>query len=166
MRGWSGYAVNRNGMVLTCRSPGSGRIGFVPNWRAPAIRIHRQGYLYFRAKKVDGGRMQYGRIHRLVLETFVGPCPPGMEACHNNGKEPDNRIVNLRWDTRSNNLRDRVRHGYRQWHYKSRVAKLTPEKVRAIRASKKSNVALAKKYDVHWKTISRIRHKHCWYYVK
>jgi hypothetical protein len=164
--GWLGFAINRSGTVLTCRSPGSGRIGFVPRWRVPYIRTHKQGYRYFRAKKVNGGSAQYGRIHQLVLETFVGPCPPRMEACHNDGKEWNNRLSNLRWDTRGSNMRDRVRHGYRQWHYKSRASKLTPQKVRAIRASTEPHAVLAKRYRVHWKTISNVRHRHCWYYVK
>lgn len=50
-------------------------------------------------------------VHRLVLEAFVGPCPPGMEACHNNGDRTDSRLVNLRWDTSTENNRDTVRHG-------------------------------------------------------
>lgn len=51
-------------------------------------------------------------VHRLVLEAFVSPCPPGMEACH--FPDPDkgnNALSNLRWDTRSANYADRVRHG-------------------------------------------------------
>ena len=50
-------------------------------------------------------------IHHLVLEAFVGPRPSGTEACHNNGDKLDNRASNLRWDTRSSNMRDTVRHG-------------------------------------------------------
>lgn len=51
--------------------------------------------------------------HRLVLETFVGPCPDGMEACHNNGVRSDSRLANLRWDTRANNKADELVHGTR-----------------------------------------------------
>lgn len=50
-------------------------------------------------------------VHRLVLEAFVGPCPPGMECCHNNGVASDNRLCNLRWDTSSENKYDWVRSG-------------------------------------------------------
>ncbi len=50
-------------------------------------------------------------IHRLLLETYVGPCPDGMEGCHNNGVRNDNRLDNLRWDTHSSNMQDAVRHG-------------------------------------------------------
>lgn len=51
------------------------------------------------------------QVHRLVLQAFVGPCPPGMECRHLNGDEQDNRVENLRWGTPSENARDRVRHG-------------------------------------------------------
>ena len=66
----------------------------------PTVRLYIEGK----------GRTRFC-IHKLVLETFIGPCPPGMEACHNNGKRPDNRPSNLRWDTRKNNHWDRWEHG-------------------------------------------------------
>lgn len=47
----------------------------------------------------------------LVLEAFVGPRPDGLEACHNNGNPGDDRLANLRWDTHSENILDRGRHG-------------------------------------------------------
>lgn len=57
------------------------------------------------------GKRQTMKVHRMVLTAFVGPCPDGMEACHNNGDRGDARLANLRWDTPSNNQRDRRRHG-------------------------------------------------------
>ncbi|TDT31087.1 NUMOD4 motif-containing HNH endonuclease [Naumannella halotolerans] len=58
----------------------------------------------------NGGR-DTRRIHHVVLEAFVGPRPEGMEACHNNGKQADNRATNLRWDTHSSNMHDLRQHG-------------------------------------------------------
>lgn len=49
--------------------------------------------------------------HRSVAAAFLGPCPEGMEVCHNNGDRHDNRVANLRYDTSSANHRDTVRHG-------------------------------------------------------
>jgi hypothetical protein len=50
-------------------------------------------------------------VHRLILETFVGPCPEGMEACHADGNRLNNRLDNLRWDTPKGNAADRAKHG-------------------------------------------------------
>lgn len=52
------------------------------------------------------GRKKSIDVHRLILETFVGPCPPGMECLHKNGNPADNRISNLRWGTRLDNIND------------------------------------------------------------
>src|SRR3546814_12305779 len=50
-------------------------------------------------------------VHDLVTEAFIGPKPRGLEVCHNNGTRNDNRLVNLRYDTRSANAMDRHLHG-------------------------------------------------------
>lgn len=50
-------------------------------------------------------------VHRLVLDAFVGPRPKGTEGCHNDGDPTNNCVENLRWDTKSANALDRVRHG-------------------------------------------------------
>lgn len=57
------------------------------------------------------GRRRGQKIHRLVLEAFVGPCPAGMQACHYNDVPNDNRLENLRWDTPRANMMDRSRNG-------------------------------------------------------
>lgn len=52
-------------------------------------------------------------VHRIVLAAFAGPCPEGMEGCHNDGDRDNNHISNLRWDTRKANVNDAERHGQR-----------------------------------------------------
>lgn len=51
------------------------------------------------------------RVHQLVMWAHVGPTPPGMEVCHNNGVHTDNRLDNLRFDTHANNMADLRKHG-------------------------------------------------------
>lgn len=46
------------------------------------------------------------RIHKLVADAFLGPCPNGMEICHNDGDSTNNRANNLRYDTRRGNMMD------------------------------------------------------------
>lgn len=60
---------------------------------------------------VNLGRGRMRRIHRLVLEAFVGPCPEGMMGCHRDGDPANNALTNLRWDTAQGNQDDSVRHG-------------------------------------------------------
>lgn len=50
-------------------------------------------------------------VHQLVAEAFHGPCPEGLECRHLNGNKMDNRALNLKWGTQSENSFDRVRHG-------------------------------------------------------
>jgi hypothetical protein len=45
------------------------------------------------------------------MAAHVGPRPDGMQVCHNNGLRTDNRLSNLRYDTASGNMRDRILHG-------------------------------------------------------
>ena len=47
----------------------------------------------------DGRGYKTRLVHRLVLETFVGAAPAGMEGCHNDGNRFNKRLENLRWDT-------------------------------------------------------------------
>lgn len=50
-------------------------------------------------------------VHHLVLMAFVGPRPDGLEGLHWNDVPDDNRVENLRWDTRRANILDSVRNG-------------------------------------------------------
>jgi hypothetical protein len=81
-------------------------------------------------------------IHRAVLEAFVGQCPEGMEGCHENGNNADNRLANLRWDTRSNNHADKVKHGTDARGEKNSQSKLTADEVIKIRKMRDAGLTL------------------------
>src|SRR5512139_282070 len=75
-------------------------------------RILKQASLKSGYRTVSLGNAYPDRyVHRLVLEAFIGQCPSGMEACHNDGNRGNNALSNLRWDTRSSNGHDAVGHG-------------------------------------------------------
>lgn len=71
---------------------------------------NKSGHRRVVLKRPEGGRLQQ-YVHRVVLSAFVGPCPDGMECCHNDGDGTNNRLKNLRWDTTSSNMYDKVKHG-------------------------------------------------------
>jgi hypothetical protein len=73
-------------------------------------------------------KSRHRRVHQLVLETFIGPRPPGLECCHWDGVKINNRLMNLRWDTHAANAADsrRLRHEatLRAWDLRQRRALL------------------------------------------
>lgn len=107
-------------------------------------------------------------VHVLVCEAWHGPRPtPGMHAAHNNGNPGDNRPDNLRWATPLENIgQDRVRHGTMPRGESHPLAKLTWEKVRAIRAQlpgpRGTQARLAREYGVNKYVITQIRDHLTW----
>lgn len=74
-----------------------------------AVRDVRLGHQLVNVCSDGKQRTRY--VHQLVLEAFVGPRPDGMVCRHLNGDPTDNRIINLRWGTPSENIQDQLTHG-------------------------------------------------------
>lgn len=51
------------------------------------------------------------KVHRLVAQAFLGPCPELHEVCHRDGVPSNNVPENLYYGTRSQNVLDQVKHG-------------------------------------------------------
>lgn len=101
-------------------------------------------------------------VHRLVIEAFISEKPNGMECCHNNGDRKDNRLENLRWDTRKNNHADKLLHG--TWQYGERIgtSKLKEWQAKEVKYSGLSLDLLAKKFNVSKGCVSKIRYLSSW----
>lgn len=54
-------------------------------------------------------------VHHLVLLAFVGPVPENHEALHKNHDPADNRLSNLKYGTRSENIKMDYATGSRQY---------------------------------------------------
>lgn len=67
------------------------------------------GYLLVKLR--ESGHARDFRVHKLVMLTFVGPRPDGLEICHYDGDPTNNALSNLRYDTSVANARDKARHG-------------------------------------------------------
>jgi hypothetical protein len=105
----------------------------------------------------------------LVLETFVGPCPEGMQCAHLNGDPSDNRLVNLAWVTPTENQWHRVVHGTALRGEQNGFAKLTEADVKEIRArwARGDRVTvMAKEYGVERTAIDDVVHRTTWRHVE
>lgn len=149
--GFPKYQVSNFGKVR-----GIGRHG---NTYKPLRLANFRGY---RTVLLYPGRIRR-RIHRLVLEAFVGPKPsPEHVACHLNDIKDDNRVENLVWGTSKENHQHSVKNGTANI-INHPMAKLTVTQVLEIKkryrrySYSRSNVAeLAIEYSVSKSTISKI----------
>lgn len=101
-------------------------------------------------------------VHRMVMETFVGPCPEGKEVSHLNGDNADNRIENLIYEDRKSNVARKVQHGTDYNGARNPAAKLTLEQIDQIRASQDSENVLALRFGVTRATIGRAKRNESW----
>lgn len=167
--GFPGYRVGTDGSVWSCwRTHWQGtRIAkaISGQWKMlkPSLR-KEDGRKRYTVKRADGTyRRCYGS--HLVLESFVGPRPTGLEACHNNGDCTNDSIDNLRWDTHSANLLDRRRHGTNVQGEMVNTAKLTAENVLEIRRIGKPLKPLAIRFGVTETLVSLILKRKVWKHV-
>lgn len=119
----------------------------------------------------DGCRAEMLRS-RVILMTFVGPCPqtkPRHEACHENDIEDDDRLSNLAWKTSKANKDDARRNGKmalgeRRWN-----AKVTADGVREIRASfaaGESQGSIARRFGLTQTGAGKIIRRETWSHVE
>lgn len=108
------------------------------------------------------------KLHIVILTTFAGPCPEGMECRHLDDNKANNKKSNLKWGTHNQNVADQYRNKIRQASGESNPhCKITFKEVKKLRkifASEinqypnKSQLAreLASAYKVHYTTILSI----------
>ena len=82
--------------------------------RGVPSRLLKPGLLRSGHLSVAIGKGNSKLVHSLVLLAFVGPYPPNEECLHLNHNPQDNRLENLRYGTRSENLKMDYDTGSRQ----------------------------------------------------
>lgn len=126
-----------------------------PRLRATPIDHTSTGYRYVGLFK-DGKNTKH-MVHSLVLESFVGPRPIGMECCHNDGDRANAKLANLRWDTKRGNKADQVLHGTAPRGENGPRAILTVELTQWIRESPQSSASIAPVFGVSASTVRAVR---------
>jgi len=156
-----------------------GRVKSLSRLKRCGCGFYEEPDILLKPKKAGSGRLyvslhKNGKrnnlyVHRLVLITFVGPCPEGMECCHKEDNPLNNRLENLRWDTHKNNIIDRINNDKQVKGSRSGRSILTEESVMEIkkilfRGGYKIK-DLASKFGVAISTISAIKNGINWKHV-
>ena len=170
--GFMAYRAGTDGSIWSCwtRTTIKGKRGsrtyLSDAWKRLKPFVDKDGYHAVRLR--NNGRYSHKRVHRAVLESFVGPCPQGMTACHNNGIRSDNRLENLRWDTHANNVADKVLHGTAQRGESQWCARLTEDQVleiRRLRANGMLRKDIAARFGLAWQTVDAIIYRRHWKHI-
>jgi hypothetical protein len=104
-------------------------------------------------------------LHKIVLEAFCGLRPDAHEACHNDGNPLNCKLENLRWDTKSNNHKDKKKHGTWQVGEKANNSKLTNEIVLDIRSRNLKPSQAVKEYGLSLSNAKRIINRQSWKHI-
>jgi len=127
---------------------------------------------YHRVQLFKNGKYKNKYVHGLVMESFVGPCPPGNQVIHlEHVKENRNdSLSNLRYASLSCNMAFKYDDGTILRGETSPCSKLTKKDVIAIRFAYKNNLytqtELAPLFNVGVTTIGAVIRGQTWRHIK
>lgn len=155
--GWEGYyAVSTEGRVKRLAGSPRCNVDRVLN----QMKTER-GYLTVNPVR-SGHKQRPLMVHRLVLETFIGPAPtPKHMPNHKNGDKADNRLENLEWVTQAENIQHAYDTGLHKKYKGSAAsaAKLTESDVEEILrrvANRDYRKDIAHDFSISMKAIDEI----------
>lgn len=151
-------------------------------------RIYKKGYVLKPQSDKNGyiiNSLCHNKIpknykrHRLVLETFVGPCPEEMNTNHIDGDKTNNHVSNLEWVSQSKN----VQHAYKMGLFKAAkgekagsaklkdgevwlIKKLLASDLYKQKNHKLTQIKIAKMFYVAPSTIWGIASERYWSHIK
>jgi hypothetical protein len=153
--GFPSYRCGDDGSVWSSRCGG---------WKRLKPRPNQKGQLKVVLRR-DGKSIGW-YVSRLILTTFVGPCPDGMVCCHEDDNPTNNALSNLRWDTSKGNSADAIRNKrYTQVGTRHHMAVLDEAKVAEIRrrrAGGETIASIAKRLGVCHQTVGKAARGGSW----
>lgn len=140
-----------------------------------ATRVGRILKLHVRPKdnrvaitlRVNGANKS-NSVHRLVAESFIGPCPPGKEVNHLDGDPANNKVENLEYVSRRENMQHAFKLGLvsvaqgEEHHF----AQLTTEQAIIIRHCSAPVRMMARVFGVSRSTISNVKKCRTWKHIR
>lgn len=165
--GYPRYAIDEYGNVLSIFPRNV--LGKNRPWSdARRIAFIKEKHGYNQVDLSHNGHRKRIFVHTLVLETFIGPRPEGMECRHLNGCKTNNHIGNLAWGTASENYHDKVLHGTANIGENNGIAKLTANDVLEIRVratNGETQASIANGFNVNQSAISKIVRREHWKHI-
>lgn len=155
--GFIGYDVSSCGGLRTWLKSG-------PDWNArlqrPRPRRQTVRGNYLAVTLHSPGKSKTMSVHVLVLMTFHGPRPQGMEASHLDGDPFNNHASNLAWESKRANAARKREHGSSLMGPRNPRATLTQEQADQIRtvyaAGRLTQRQVAAMFGSNQRTVGRI----------
>lgn len=159
IQGFENYEVDELGQIWSLPKKTRKGIRMIK-----ALKHPKTGYMYVDLCK--DGKVKKFTVHRLVALNMIPNPENKLQVNHINGDKTDNRVVNLEWNTRSENQKHSITTGLRSAKgIKNSQAKLTEQDVISIRQSSERGYILAKKYNISQSTIVDIKKHRSWTHI-
>lgn len=152
------YEASNLGRILSWRQTGPRQL----TRKTPRLKTPRMLNRVVRVQLSKDGVNKEWTLGELMLRTFVGPKPPGMECAHRDCNPLNNRIENLRWTTHLDNMQDSVQLGTVARGTRHGMNKLSEIDVMFIANSILPQSELATRFGIAQTTVSNIKVGKSW----
>lgn len=162
-----GYRFGDDGSIWSCwQRYGQGKKRLGDEWKQIKQTKGSRGYLFVRLCENGGPAAKVVLLsHRLILEAFTETAPPDADCCHDNGDKADNRIANLRWDTRTANHADKWRHSrmpHGKSHHNSKLIEADVLMIRSMHADGFTQRFIARVFGTNPGNVCAIVNRKAW----
>lgn len=131
-------------------------------------RLTQNGYCLVNLFIGHGKKGRNKRIHCLVAEAFIGPRPLRHDVNHKDGNKRNNRLTNLEYITRSENMLHAVKNGCHKIGSQHGAAKMDEEGVLRMRQLKVNGVKiheLSYIFEISLSTVYKIINRKIWKHI-
>lgn len=154
------YCVSDLGNVMSMDFLGTGLPGLMKGTE------NHSGYLTLELSL--RGKKKRFHIPRLVMLAFIGPRPPNAQINHIDGDKKNNKLSNLEYCSRSENIRHAYSIGLMQVgedHSKAKLTSTAVIEIRRLHAGGSSANALGRQFGITGATVRQIVSGRTWRHV-